>query len=83
EELIVMMRPTVLKTPELAAAETAREQEELPGVAQAEAEDAVDQKKSLEAERHREMQDGETNGAEFSPAPAANPDSLETNQPAP
>lgn len=83
EELIVMMRPTVLKTPELAAAETAREQQELPGVAQAEAEDAVDQRKSLEAERLREIRDGDTNGAEFSPAPAANPGSLETNEPAP
>ncbi len=83
EELIVMMRPTVLKTPELAAAETAREQEELPGVAQAEAEDAVDQRKSLEAEHRREMQAEQNNGTGFAPLTPTNTESLETNKPAP
>ena len=40
EELIVLMRPTVLKTPELAAKHTVKEQQRLPGISAAAAEDA-------------------------------------------
>jgi general secretion pathway protein D len=39
KELIVLMRPTVLRTPELAAQETAIEKLRLPGISHAEAED--------------------------------------------
>ena len=41
QELIVMMRPTVLRTPEIAAANTVREEQRLPGVSAAAAEDAA------------------------------------------
>ena len=40
-ELMVLMRPTVLKTPEFAAAETIREGQRLPGISAAVAEDAA------------------------------------------
>src|SRR5208283_261207 len=39
EELVVLMRPTVLPTPESAAQQTIREEQRLPGVSAAEAED--------------------------------------------
>ena len=55
EELIVLMRPTVLKTPELAAVETIREEQRLPGISAAAAEDAADERKLIDAERKREI----------------------------
>ena len=36
DELLVLMRPTVLKTPELAAAQTKMEEARLPGISHAE-----------------------------------------------
>ena len=51
QELIVMMRPTVLRTPELAAAQTIKEQERLPGVSAAIAEDAAYERKLVENQR--------------------------------
>ncbi len=51
EELIVMMRPTVLKTPELAAEQTIKEKQRLPGVSAALAEDIADERKQVEAEK--------------------------------
>ena len=55
EELIVLMRPTVLKTPEIAAANTITEGRRLPGVSQSAAEDAADESKAVEAERKKEL----------------------------
>jgi general secretion pathway protein D len=55
EELIVLMRPTVLKTPELASAQTIREEQRLPGISAAAAEDAAYERKLIEAERRREI----------------------------
>ncbi len=55
EELIVLMRPTVLKTPELASAQTIREGQRLPGVSAAAAEEEVYERKLADAERKREM----------------------------
>ncbi len=85
EELIVMMRPTVLKTPELAAEETTREQQQLPGVSAAEAEDAIDQQKSIEEEHRREMRAAAANGdngqSRFSPAPLPQSIPADTNNP--
>jgi general secretion pathway protein D len=54
-ETIVMIRPTVLKTPEIAAAQAVKEQERLPGVAHAAAEDAKSERKQVEAERRAEL----------------------------
>jgi hypothetical protein len=49
------MRPTVLKTPELAAENTIVESQRLPGISAAAAEDARDQRKLVEAQRKSEQ----------------------------
>jgi general secretion pathway protein D len=54
-ELMVMMRPTVLKTPEIAAAQTIKEAQRLPGVSAAAAENAEDERALVDAERKREL----------------------------
>jgi general secretion pathway protein D len=59
EELIVMMRPTVLKTPELAAAQAVKERERLPGVSAALAEDTAYERKQVEAEKKAELERAE------------------------
>jgi general secretion pathway protein D len=53
EELIVLMRPTVLKTPELAAKHTAVEEGRLPGVSRAASEDGADERTMVEAQKKR------------------------------
>lgn len=40
DELLVLMRPTVLRTPEIASAQTKKEESRLPGISEAEAEEA-------------------------------------------
>ena len=55
EELIVLMRPTVLKTPEIAAANTITEGQRLPGVSASLGEDVEEQTKAVEAERKKEL----------------------------
>jgi general secretion pathway protein D len=52
-ELLVLMRPTVLKTPDIAALATGEEKRRLPGVSQAEAENAELEKVLLEREAKR------------------------------
>lgn len=51
KELLVMMRPTVLKTPEIAALATMQEKERLPGVLEAEKEVLELERKELERSR--------------------------------
>jgi len=60
-ELIVMIRPTVLRTPELAAAQAVKERERLPGVSAAAAEEAADQRKLVEAQHRAEMRNARRN----------------------
>ena len=54
-ETIVLIRPTVLKTPEVAAAQAIKEGQRLPGIAHAAAVDEADQRKQVEAERRAEL----------------------------
>jgi general secretion pathway protein D len=54
-ELIVLMRPTVLKTPEIAAAQTIKEAQRLPGVSAAAAADAAYERELIDAERKKEL----------------------------
>jgi general secretion pathway protein D len=54
-ELIVLMRPTVLRTPEIAAQNTLKEEQRLPGVSAAAAEDAEYERKLIDAQRKKEM----------------------------
>ena len=60
-ELMVLMRPTVLKTPQLAAVETIREGQRLPGVSDAVADEAAYNRKLIAAERKKELKNA-TNG---------------------
>ena len=56
QELIVLMRPTVLKTPELAAKHTAVEEQRLPGASEAAAEDGAYERSLIEAQRKHEAE---------------------------
>jgi Flp pilus assembly secretin CpaC len=55
KELIVLMRPTVLATPELAARNTIKEAQRLPGISGAAAEDADYEHSLVDAERKKEL----------------------------
>ncbi len=58
-ETIVLIRPTVLRTPELAAAQAVREQERLPGISAATAEEIRSEHKLIEAEKKVELKRAE------------------------
>jgi general secretion pathway protein D len=55
DELIVLMRPTVLRTPDIAAAQAIKEEQRLPGIAHAEADDDAEAQKMIDAERKAEQ----------------------------
>jgi len=55
QELIVLMRPTVLKTPELAAKHTVIEEQRLPASSEAAAEDGAYERSLIEAQRKHEQ----------------------------
>ena len=55
DELLVLMRPTVLKTPELAAIQAKKEEARLPGIAHAEELDNKDELKQVQAEERLEQ----------------------------
>jgi type II secretory pathway component GspD/PulD (secretin) len=58
-ELIVLMRPTVLRTPELAAAQALKEKERLPGVSAALTEEVRTEHELVEAEKKAELKRAE------------------------
>jgi general secretion pathway protein D len=73
DELLVLMRPTVLRTPELAAAQAKVEEARLPGISHAEADDAEDERKQVEAENRmgqKRASHGADNSELFRSAPA-------------
>jgi general secretion pathway protein D len=55
DELLVLMRPTVLKTPELAAIQAKKEEDRLPGIHHAEIKDNEDELKQVQAEDRLEQ----------------------------
>ena len=55
QELVVLMRPTVLKTPDDVALQTLREEQRLPGVSEAAAAEAADERKLIDAQRKKEL----------------------------
>ncbi len=65
EELIVLMRPTVLKTPEIAAENTIKEEQRLPGVSAAEADESEAELKIVETERKKEQSHPKTMAGGF------------------
>jgi general secretion pathway protein D len=68
KELIVLMRPTVMRTPEVAAAETAAEKLRLPGISRAEAADKRTEAKTAEAMK-RELAEEEQRDKKATTAP--------------
>jgi type II secretory pathway component GspD/PulD (secretin) len=62
QETIVMIRPTVLKTPEFAAAQAIKEERRLPGISAAAADDADNERRQVEAERRAELRHERTQG---------------------
>jgi general secretion pathway protein D len=54
QETIVLIRPTVLRTPDIASAQAVIEQSRLPGISHAVVEDAGDERKQVEAEAKAE-----------------------------
>ena len=60
-ELMVMIRPTVLPTPEAAATTAAREMEKMPNIERARTDEADYSQKQLEKERKRQEQDERRN----------------------
>ncbi|HEX7619309.1 MAG TPA: type II and III secretion system protein, partial [Verrucomicrobiae bacterium] len=65
EELIVLMRPTVLKTPEIAALNTIKEEQRLPGISAAAADEADAEQKIIETERKKEKKNPKTKSGGF------------------
>jgi general secretion pathway protein D len=61
-ELVVLMRPTVLKTPEIAAQQAVTEEQRLPGVSAAAAEESADERRLINAERKKEESRAKANG---------------------
>jgi general secretion pathway protein D len=85
-ELLVLMRPTVLKTPELAAAQTVTEEQRLPGISQAAAEEDIEQRKAEQAEQRRERLQSRNTSQQLAPpsdAPAPDAVVVPDSRPAP
>jgi general secretion pathway protein D len=85
-ELLVLMRPTVLKTPELAAAQTVTEEQRLPGISQAAAEEDIEQRKAEQAEQRRERLQLRNTSQQLAPpseAPAPDAVVVPDSRPAP
>jgi len=62
EELLVLMRPTVMTTPEAASEQTLREERRLPEVSAAAADDAAAERTMVAAERKAELQRAKISG---------------------
>jgi len=62
-ETIVLIRPTVLRTPEIAATQAVTEQKRLPGISAALVEDARDERKEVESEANSEAKTAATEAA--------------------
>jgi general secretion pathway protein D len=67
DELLVLMRPTVLRTPELAAAQTAVEEKRLPGISQAIANDETEERKAVQRQQRREHSNAVPPDSSFEP----------------
>jgi general secretion pathway protein D len=61
-ETIVLIRPTVLKTPEVAATQAVKEERRLPGISAAAVEDADSERRQVEAERRAELRRAKIQG---------------------
>ncbi len=62
QELIVLMRPTVLKTPEIAALNTVKEEQRLPGISAAMAADTASERRLIGNQRKLEQKRNKDQG---------------------
>ncbi len=83
QETIVMIRPTVLKTPEIAAAQAIKEERRLPGIYKAAAEDAAYERRAVEAERKTELKRAKAKDDDDFSTPAPSNAATVTNTVAP
>jgi general secretion pathway protein D len=84
DELLVLIRPTVLKTPELAAIQAKTEEGRLPGIALAESQDNKEEAKQVQAEEKVEQIEADRDAkADAKAAARANKHrtGISTNQP--
>jgi general secretion pathway protein D len=70
-ELLVLMRPTILLDPKNAAAQTAAEEQRLPGISAAMADDEAQQRKAVRAEQRRERLHPSSPDTSYQSAPQA------------
>ncbi|HUA38886.1 MAG TPA: secretin N-terminal domain-containing protein [Candidatus Sulfopaludibacter sp.] len=77
EELLVLMRPTVLKTPEVAAVQTTEEEKRLPGISAALANEETEQRQAEQAEQRRERMHAAPPDSSYQPVPQG--DLVDTN----
>ncbi len=68
-ELLVLMRPTILKTPDNAAAQTAAEEQRMPGISAAMASDETEQRKAVRTEQRREHLHAASPDTSYQPVP--------------
>jgi general secretion pathway protein D len=80
-ELLVLMRPTVLKTPELASLQATKEEARLPGIHHAEAQDTKDELKQVNAENRLQQIQDEKDAKAAARARKHNGAAIYTNQP--
>ena len=81
DELLVLMRPTVLRTPELAAIQAKTEEGRLPGIALAESQDNKDEAKQVAAEKKVEQMDADREAKADAKAAKKHGTVISTNQP--
>ena len=81
DELLVLMRPTVLRTPELAAIQAKTEEGRLPGIAHAEAQDNKEEAKQVQAEEKVEQMEADRQAKADAKAAKKHGAVISTNQP--
>ncbi|HEX3855997.1 MAG TPA: secretin N-terminal domain-containing protein [Verrucomicrobiae bacterium] len=81
DELLVLMRPTVLRTPELAAIQAKTEEGRLPGIAHAEDQDNKEEAKQVAAEEKVEQMEADRQAKADAKAAKKHGAIISTNQP--
>ena len=77
-ELIVLIRPTVLRTPDAAAEQAVSEQKRLPGITETEREDEADQRAEAKAQQKEDARQAHLRDRELFPSPTNPPDVIFT-----
>jgi general secretion pathway protein D len=81
QELLVLIRPTVLKTPELASLQAKKEESRLPGIAHAESQDTKDELRQVQAEEKLQQLEDEKDAKAAARAAKKHGTGISTNAP--